>query len=102
MGDKTKAELVRENMRWQQELNSIYSRISRNTIKYVMEEMDKARGKYPEWPTDIVHSAAIVAEESGELVRAALNSHYHGEDNRWADKEAIQTIVTAIRFVEGK
>lgn len=102
MSDKTKADLIRENIRLKLELQLIHSCISKGVLFSVSTEIDDARDKYPDWPSDIIHQAAIVAEESGELVRAALNHAYHKEPIENARKEAIQTIVTAIRFLEGK
>jgi hypothetical protein len=58
-----------------------------------------AREKYPDWPVDIVHAAAVVAEESGELVQAALDWHYKGARIERTFEEAIHTIVTAVRFL---
>lgn len=39
-------------------------------------ELAASRKKHPTWPRDIIHAAAVVAEESGELIRAALQAHY--------------------------
>lgn len=69
-------------------------------------ELKKARAKHPFWPgseskQDILFAASIVGEESGELIRAAVQ--YYGE-NGDADacfKEAIQTAAMCFRFLEG-
>ncbi len=29
-------------------------------------ELARARARYPQWPSDLVHAAAIASEESGE------------------------------------
>lgn len=67
----------------------------------VFLELVNAVSLHPSWPTDPVHAAAIVAEESGELVQASLQSvyepHKSGLDN--ARQEAIQTAAMAVRFV---
>lgn len=62
-------------------------------------EMDAAVQKHPEYPTDKVHAAAIVSEESGELVRACLQYTY--EKGRYYDmhREAIQTAGACFRFL---
>jgi predicted transcriptional regulator len=65
----------------------------------ILDELDRAETLHPSWPTDHIHQAAIVAEEAGELVRAALNHTYHGEDAEEMRKEAIQTGAMAIRFL---
>lgn len=37
----------------------------------IADEVDRATSKHPNWPDDAVHAAAILAEETGELVRSA-------------------------------
>jgi hypothetical protein len=69
-------------------------------INSILKELEKAELKYPEWPKDIIHQASIVNEESGELIRACLNIHYHNEDINEAKQEAIQTAAMAIRFLK--
>lgn len=65
----------------------------------VMNEMSSAKRKHPNWPTDQVHAAAIVAEEAGELVRAALMAHYEGGPSKASHEEALHTAATAVRFM---
>jgi NTP pyrophosphatase (non-canonical NTP hydrolase) len=69
-------------------------------IAMVLEELEIAKYKFPEWPTDPVHQAAIVAEESGELVRAVLQTTYEPHKDANPIKEAVQTAAMAIRFLE--
>jgi len=50
-----------------------------NEIKQeVIDEIHRAEKKFPWWPKDVVHAAAIVAEEAGELQKAALQFNYEG------------------------
>jgi hypothetical protein len=65
----------------------------------ILEELWKGVAKHKNWPKDPVHGAAIVAEESGELVRAALNHRYEGGSKWDMYKEAVQTAATCIRFI---
>lgn len=72
----------------------------RRILSLIVAELDKAMRKHSHWPdADIIHAAAIVAEESGELVRASLQYHYEGGDHAETTKEAIQTGAMAIRFL---
>ena len=69
-------------------------------LDLVLTELARAERLHPDWPTDLVHAAGIVAEESGELIRAALRFQYREggtlEDVR---TEAVQTATTAIRLL---
>jgi hypothetical protein len=42
-----------------------------SAIVCVLEEMNRARKKHPEWPVCNVKRAAIVCEEAGEVIREA-------------------------------
>jgi hypothetical protein len=85
-------------------LNEAASLLERSGARWipVSEEVERARAKHPIWPTDILHAAAIVAEESGELMRAAVQHRGEGGTLEACDKEAIQTAATCIRFLERK
>jgi NTP pyrophosphatase (non-canonical NTP hydrolase) len=69
-------------------------------IDLMFAELRKAEAKFPGWPEDPVHGAAIVAEEAGELVKAALD-FYYGRSKwiRQMEKEAAQTAAMALRFL---
>ena len=69
-------------------------------IKMTMEALRAAEAKFPGWPEDPIHGAAIVAEEAGELVRASLDFYYGRHDGTDdMEKEAAQTAAVAIRFL---
>lgn len=69
-------------------------------ISNILDELNKAKIKYPEWPDDIIHQVSIMNEESGESIRAALNHIYHNEDISELKKELIQTAAMCIRCLE--
>lgn len=75
-----------------------------NILLLVYAELQRATTKFPYWPTDPIHAAAVVAEESGELSRAVLMNTYekHKVSGNEPKEEAVQTIVTAIRFLAGE
>jgi hypothetical protein len=66
-------------------------------VKLVGKELDKAHAKHPEWPTDVIHQVAIMAEESGEAVKAALQLSYEGGSVEDLRKELAQTGAMALR-----
>ena len=65
----------------------------------VLVELKRAERLYPDWPTDEVHAAAIVAEEAGELIQAALQLYYETGSTEAMRAEAIQTAAMALRFI---
>ena len=66
----------------------------------ITREYEKAVIKYPDFPSDLIHCVAIMNEESGESIRAALNHVYHGDDINELRKELIQTGAMVIRCLE--
>lgn len=69
-------------------------------IAQILAELSKAEIKHPNWPDNIVEQSAIVAEESGELIRAALQEKFEGGTKEECRKEAIQTAAMCIRFLK--
>lgn len=76
-----------------------------DTLTDILTELDRAETLHPSWPTDIVHQTAIMTEEAGETLRAALNAHYHGGKVEEVRMEAVQTGAMVLRLLlnlEGK
>lgn len=69
-------------------------------ISDVCEEILRAEKKFPGWPVDVVHGAAIVAEEAGEALQASLDFYYGRSDERPLRKELIHTAAMAMRFLK--
>lgn len=65
----------------------------------IMQELDEATAKHPRWPTDPIHAVAIMAEESGEAVRASLNLVYESGNMAELRREVIQTGAMAFRVL---
>ena len=59
-----------------------------------------AESRYPAWPTGLIHQVAIMQEESGEAVRAALNHVYHGEPLADVRGELVQTAAMCLRCLK--
>lgn len=66
----------------------------------IIIEVNRAETKHPNWPSDQVYAAAIVGEESGELMRAAVQYQMEGGEKNEIKLEAIQTAATCIRLLK--
>lgn len=82
-------------------LEKITALNARAAIEAILLELERAENKFPSWPDDLIHAAAIVGEESGELIRAALQYRYEGGVVEEAEKEAVQVGAMAVRFLKG-
>ena len=67
----------------------------------ILQALVEAEKEHPTWPEDPIHAAAIVQEECGELVRAAVQAYYEGGTREALIKEAEHTAAMAIRFLLG-
>jgi hypothetical protein len=74
---------------------------AKEVVKQVFAELERAVTLYPLYPSDVVHAAAIVSEEAGELVRAANNVYYADNvgDREDLHREAVQTAAMGVRFL---
>lgn len=72
-------------------------------LEQVTAEVERAKRKFPTWPSDPLHALAVLGEEFGELTKAMLQYTYepHKSVTR-ADirEEAIQTAAMALRLAE--
>jgi NTP pyrophosphatase (non-canonical NTP hydrolase) len=65
----------------------------------IKAELARAEEKWPEWPEDPVHAAAVVVEEAGELMRASLRYTYEDKHMVEMVDEAVQVGAMAVRFI---
>jgi hypothetical protein len=63
----------------------------------IVDELIRAEQKFPNWPDDLVHGVAIVAEESGEAVRGCLRLVYEGDTENAYRVELIRTAAVCVR-----
>ncbi len=73
--------------------------IKLSIIPDILDELELAEIKHPDWPTDIIHQMAIVIEEAGEAMRAAVQCEYEGRPIQPLKKELIQTAAMCIRML---
>jgi len=68
-----------------------------------VNELQRAEKKFPQWNKDPVHAAAILGEESGETLQAAMDYSLSPTDDADLRKkimgEAVQTGAMAIRLL---
>ena len=69
-------------------------------IESILCELSLAEDGHPSWPKDIIHQVAIMAEESGEAVRAALNYVYEKGSLEDYKMELIHTAAMCVRCLK--
>lgn len=74
--------------------------MDKNIIDQIKKELNRAKKKHPYFPTDIIHQVAIMSEEAGEAIRAALNHRYACDPLEEVRTELIQTAAMCIRCLE--
>lgn len=73
---------------------------TQEAINEIILDFEKAEIKHPEWPNDIIHMVAIMQEESGESIRAAIQLEYEGGELLALKKELVQTAAMCIRVLK--
>ncbi len=68
-------------------------------IKILCIALDEANKKHPEWYDDIIHCSAVMGEEAGEAIRAALNYTYENSSFDDFIYEVAQTGAMAIKIL---
>lgn len=69
-------------------------------VKEVTYELSKAERKHTFWPKDIIHAVSIMQEESGESIRAAIQSVYENGSLDEVQHELIQTAAMCFRCLK--
>lgn len=71
-----------------------------NPIDMIYAELRKAEEKHPDWPDDLIHAVAILTEEVGEAMQAAIDCTYAKGDVEHLKKELAQCGAMAIRALK--
>ena len=74
--------------------------IPKQILEGIETELRYAKEKFPLWPDDPIHAAAIVAEEAGEVVKAALQFTYEDGNLIHLYNESKQTATMCIRLMK--
>ena len=65
------------------------------------DELERAEKKHPDWPKDPVDQTAIMMEEAGESIQAALDWKYEQGDPQLLIDEVVQTGAMCLRILKG-
>ncbi len=68
-------------------------------IDLIFKELKLAEQKHPGFPTDPIHMAAIMGEEAGESLQAAIDLIYNNGELNKLITEVAQTGAMAIRVL---
>lgn len=63
-------------------------------------ELERAKAKHPDFPSDMFRQLAIMQEEAGEVTKAVLHFHYEGGTLNYIREELIQTAAMCLRMLE--
>ena len=66
-------------------------------VELAFRELKLAEEKHPGWPDDLIHGVAIMIEEAGEAMQAALDVTYAKGDIEKLRTELAQTAAMALR-----
>ncbi len=66
-------------------------------IEMIFSELRIAEAEHPGWPDDKIHATAIMVEEAGEAIQAAIDCLYSNGDINKLKHEIAQTGAMAIR-----
>lgn len=70
-------------------------------VEELFAALRHAEEKWPGWGKDPVHAVAVLAEEAGELVKAANEFYWENGSRDQMIKEAAQVGAMALRFLIG-
>ncbi len=71
--------------------------IPEDAIDLIFHELTKAERKFPTFPVDPIHDVAIMIEEAGEAMKAALDMQYRNGPIADLRMELAQTAAMCIR-----
>lgn len=69
-------------------------------LNVVVAELIQAKNKWPVFYKDIIHAVAVMNEEAGESIQAALDYTYDNGSMENVKKEVIQTAAMCFRILE--
>ena len=70
-------------------------------VNEALNELQRARKRYPDWPIDVVHATVVMVEEATEALKSANEIKWNHKTTTMADlrEEVIQTIAMCLRLI---
>jgi len=71
-------------------------------VEHILNEVNRATEKHPNWPKDNIYGMAIIGEEFGEATREAVKIEMNEKDKSYPNlkKELIHTAATCLRMLK--
>jgi len=82
------------------EIATLKAQIPSGYLKAFRDECDHSFKKHGGMPDDIIHSVAVMCEESGEAIQAAIQFTYEGGSIENVREELIQTGAMCLKALE--
>ncbi len=70
-----------------------------DALNLTLRELSQAEKLHPHWPDDVIHGVAIMVEEAGESMQAAIDQHYKGLPPDHLVEELVQTAAMCVRNI---
>jgi NTP pyrophosphatase (non-canonical NTP hydrolase) len=71
------------------------------TIEAINKAVDRARNKWPVFPSDVIYQSNLLAEEAGEVAQEANDLiHYELTDKSLYEAEILDLLAVCIRILE--
>jgi len=73
-----------------------------SVVGLIINEVNRAEAKHPNWPNDTVYGMAIIGEEYGEATREAVKIEMNEDDASLENlkSELVHTAATCIRMLK--
>jgi len=70
------------------------------TINLIIDQLEKAESKHPNWSSDLFVQIAVLGEEFGEFSQAVLQHSHENGKYECIEKELLHVIAVSIRILK--